>query len=440
MDTPEKLKPVSDVECLILDYGYFIELGRCLAKTFKKVWYYSPDDTEFKDVHRCTLGDGVEEIERLDDWEKPENLARLDLFIFPDLGFAPKQAYLRSIGKAVWGSGDATNIELSRTAFLKWLEKMGLPFAPYKVIKGIPALWDYLGTVERKWVKINKYREQQETFFHINITHSRPILEGLAVRFGGLSDEPVFVVQDEIEPASEIGYDGWTVDGEFPVASFAGYELKNELYLGSLKRYDDLAEPVRRINEAIAPYLKQWNDRNFISTEIRLKEENGVVVPYYIDPTMRCAGLTMEHVQENCSNLAECIWQGANGILIPPEFDKPFAVEATMHYTTDMVDGWKVVHNPGHPMIKFDHYCQKDDYCHFPPRKSNEVGVVLGLGDSVEDAIENLKENFKVMEDEPVSIEVAGFATLFDRIRKAEALGVHFSDEPLPGEEILIDS
>lgn len=437
------MKPTEDVVALCVDYGYFISLASALSRQFKKVYYYSPEDTEFKDVGKCVLGDGVDGIERLDDWETPENIERIDLFIFPDLGYAPKQQWLRSIGKLgkpVWGSGDSTYIELSRTAFLKWVKAMGLPYAPYKSVRGITALWDYLKTVERKWVKINKYREQQETFFHFNAEYSRPILEQMAVKFGGLADEPVFVVQDEIEPAYEIGYDGWTVDGAFPPSSFAGYEKKNEAYVGSLLQYEQLAEPVRRVNEAIAPYMKKWHARNFISTEIRLKEENGEVVPYYIDPTQRCAGLTMEHTQENCLNLAECIWRGAHSDMVAPEFEHKVAMEATLHYSIDACDSWKVVKDPNHPMIKFDHYVKKGDYCHFPARKSDEVGVVIGLGDTIEEAYANLQENFKVMENEPVFITPDSFADLFERIKKAEAAGIKFSDEPVPSPEILVET
>ena len=159
MDTPEKdsLKPVEDVTALCLDYSYFIEMARTLSKSFKKVYYYSPEDTEFKDVHHCVMGDGVEGIERLDDWEKPKNLRKIDLFIFPDLGFASKQAMLRSTGKPVWGSGDATEIELSRTGFLKWIKSLGLPVAPYVVKRGLKALAEHLATVDDRAHRVARF-------------------------------------------------------------------------------------------------------------------------------------------------------------------------------------------------------------------------------------------------------------------------------------------
>ena len=423
----------------MIDSGYFMSLASSLSRSFKKVYYYTPEDTEFKDVNRCVLGDGVEGIERLDDWENPENIEDIDLFIVPDLGFAPKQKLLKSMGKPVWGSGDATYMEMSRTKFLKWVEELGLPVAPYTVVRGIRELWEHLKTVERKWVKINKYREQTETFFHINAEYSRPKLEGLAMKFGGLSEKPVFVIQDEIDPAWEIGYDGWNINGGFPSQSFAGFEAKNEGYVGALLQYDELADPVREINEKIVPFLKSCGYANFLSTEIRLKEENGELKPYFIDPTFRCAGLTMEHTQENCTNLAECIWAGANGVMIRPEFKHTVAVEATMHCAHDE-DGWKVVKNPNHPMIKFDHYAEDEGYCHFPARKSDEVGVVLGLGDSVEEAFKNMQENFEVMKDSPVWISVEKFNDLFDQIKTMEEQGFKFSDKPVPDASILVET
>src|ERR1017187_10725973 len=130
----------------VVDSGYFISLARKLSQTFKKVYYCTPTDKEFLSITDSSMGCGFPEIEKIDGYEfmRPEILKTIDLFIFPDIGYAPIQQYLKSIGKFVWGSFDATELEINRTLFLKTVREIRLPVTPYKEIKGLAALRDYL--------------------------------------------------------------------------------------------------------------------------------------------------------------------------------------------------------------------------------------------------------------------------------------------------------
>lgn len=332
------------------------------------------------------------------------------------------------MGKAVFGSMGASELELYRTQFLKVIKDAGLEVCPFKKCKGLMALAEHLKTVKRKWVKVNRYRQNMETWYHLDYDHSKPKLEELAIEFGGLQNYVVFVVQDEIETDIEIGFDGWTVDGRYPSRSFQGYEKKNELYIGSEMAYDELPEHVRYVNEQMAPIHEEYGYRNFMATEIRVKDD----VPYYIDPTERLAGQTMEHQLESCTNLADVIYRGASGELVDPEFSHKYAAEATMHYTAGK--GWKVlrIHEEAEPWCKLYHYCVADELYHFPPHESDEVGVIVGLGDSIKEAVENLYENFEHLKDEPLEIRPAGFVDLLKSIETAEEEGIEFSPDPIP--------
>jgi hypothetical protein len=267
-----------------------------------------------------------------------------------------------------------------------------------------------------------------ETWHHFDYEHSLPELDRLSIEFGGLQDEVVFVVQDFIKTDVEIGYDGWCVDGEFPEASFQGYEKKDELYLGSLRTIDQLPKEVKLINEALAPLLKKFQYRNFFATEIRIKDGT----PYFIDPTLRMPGLTGEQMLETCSNLAEVIWYGAHGKMIKPKYKYSFAAEATMHYTAG--GEWKFIKVPEKikQWVKLLHYCKVDDTYHFPPSEKDEVGVILGLGDSIESAIGALKKNIKAMDKEPIKVKLDGFYDLLEGIEDAAKYGITFTDDKLP--------
>jgi len=431
-----ELKPVEDVVCVCLDYGNFVSLAESLARSFKKVYYWTPIDDEFRCLARCVYGLGVPGIVRIDDPFHPDIIDDIDLAIFPDVGFSGMQLDFKARGKAVFGAMGASEVEFSRTRFVDLLDELSLPKVPTFRLKGLSNLAAHLKTVQDKWVKINRFRGDTETFHHASWKESERVLEMLAFKFGPFKEKVVFVVQDHIDTEIEIGYDGFTIDGKYPEQAFAGYEKKNELYLGSLLPYDELPKPVLEINAAIAPLLKEYGYRNFMATEIRVKDG----VPYYIDPTMRLAGMTMEHQQESATNQAEVIWKGANGIMVKPEFSHKFAAEATMHYTLDVDGGWKTFRIPDSvkQWIKPDHYAVEDGAYHFPPRKSDECGVVIGFGNSIQEAIDELKSHFEEMKEEPVSIDEGGFVELLNCIEAAENAGMKFSDRPIPAPEEVI--
>jgi hypothetical protein len=419
------LKPVEEVSCVVVDYGSFESLADKLAETMETVYYYSPFEQEYRDINRCVIGEGLENVIRLDDPLEPDVLEQIDLFVFPDIGYGGLQHHLRDIGKAVWGANGVSDYELFRTKFLGLLKELGLPMAKSVKLVGITALAEHLKTVKDKWVKINRYRENMETWHHIDWDHSVRVLEGLALIFGGAKEHVTFVVQDVVDTPIEIGYDGWTVDGKFPPRSFQGYEKKNELYLGAWLTDSSLPKEIQQVNDALAPLLKASEYRNFIATELRVKGDQ----PYFIDPTMRMAGQTQEHLQNSCKNLANVIWMGANGVLIPPDFSHKVAAEATLHYKAGEPKDWKIlrVSKEAQPWCKFYHYCIYDGLYHFPPYRNDEVGVIIGLGDTKEAAVEALRKNFKLLEREPVEICEEKFEDLFKEIARAEARGMKFS-------------
>lgn len=436
------MKEVGEVNAVVFDYGSFLDLADSLADTYANVWYHSPREKEFRDVKECVIGKGLSKVKRVDEPLDPAFLKKIDLAIFPDIGFKGIQNLMLERGIAVWGSRAATDLELYRDKFLETIKELGLEVLPWVRIEGLTNLVEHLKGVKNKWVKVNEYRENMETWHHVDFAHSEDELTRLASEFGGYKEKVVFVVQDPLdadpdEPVMEIGYDGLSVDGDFPEQSFAGYEKKNELYLGSLRKYKQLPKEVRYVNNEIAPWLEENGYRNFLATEVRVKGKKIC----FIDPTFRLAGQTMEHYFETCPNLPEVIWKGANGILIVPEFTHQYAAEATLHYGAHH-GGWKTIMVPkeAERWIKLYHYfaTDEDDTYRFPPHKSDEVGVVIGLGNTVAKSIEHLKKNLEHLKNENISTRLGGFADLIKEIEEAENEGMEFSDKPLPSPEIAI--
>lgn len=433
------MKALKDVTACVVDYGSFQCVAEKLAESYSKVYYYAPFEAEFLDAVSCARGDGMPNVERVEDYLDPEFLRSVDLFVFPDRGYGGVQRHLREdMGKAVWGSMGFCLIEECRSLFVDLLKKLKMPQAPFVQCNGFADLADHLRGVTDKWVKIDRYRACMETWHHLDMVHSEDTLARMAKRFGPTREQLVFIVQDPIDTDVEVGYDGWSVDGRFPKASFQGYEAKNELYLGSLRTNEELPEEVAYVNKKLAPLLKQYGYRNFWSTEIRVKDGT----PFFIDPTVRMPGQTGEQLLETCENLAEVIWAGANGDLVEPEFAYTFAAEATLHYTGSQTPNeWRALHVPSglSRWVKLYHYCVVDGVARLLPHEgTDEVGVVLGVGDTAEDAIEHLKANIELLDEEPVHTEIRDFAELLKKIESAEEQGVPFSDEPLPEASIVL--
>lgn len=433
------IKPTEDVVACVVDSGYFISLARKLSKKFKKVYYSSPTDEEFLSINDFSMGEGFPEIKKIEGYGfmRPEILKEIDLFIFSDIGYSPIQNYLRSIGKSVWGSFDATKLEIMRSDFLKELKKIGLPTAYYKTCYGLTELISHLKTVTNKYIKVDRYRNEMETWHHIDFDHSKRKLEDLAIKFGGVQDNIVFIVQNEIPTSMETGCDAWTIDGMYPKQFFQGYEKKNELYIASLLDADDMPKPVTQVNKALSKVFKKYGYRNFFATEIRVGNDGK---NYFIDPTFRLPGMSGEQLLESCSNLNEVIWYGANGVLLEPVYKYKYICTASAHYCGEGgEDGWSVIKIPNEieQWVKFSHCCKVDGLYHFP-KKQCDLGIVMGCGNTLLDALSMLKKNIDWFKKEPVSFKLNGFFDLLKSIRSADKKGIKFSNDAIPSDEEVL--
>jgi hypothetical protein len=438
-----KLKNIKDVIACVVDYGTFISIADKLSETMKIVYYYSPFEEEYQNAKECLKATGLDKVIRCNNPLQPEILSTIDLFVFPDIGFAGMQNHLKSIGKAVWGNNGASELELDRAKFLDTIKKVGLPVIKYEKIIGLDALDKYLKTVKDKWVKISRYRANMETWHHIDYEHSKRRIDHFNVVFGPIRNELVFIVQDNIESDLEVGYDGWCIDGKYPSQSFQGYEKKNQLYLGCVMSNNDIPKEIKLVNQKLSPVLKEYGYRNWWATEIRIIND----IPYFIDPTPRMPGQTGEHQLESIENFSDIIWFGSNGILIEPKFKWKYAAEATLHYDASDKDiltneQWKTLDIPKEvrKWVKLYHYCKIDDIYHFFPSDIDEVGVVIGFGNTIEESINNLKENAEVLKDLPLHIDTYGFIDLLKQIKEAEKKGIKFGDSPIPNPELIIES
>lgn len=414
----------------------FMPVAEKLAEQMEKVYYYTPWEKGFADVKDCTLGDGLERIERLNDFLKAPAFSEIDLFVFPNIMYSGLQEHLESCGKAVWGSRSADELELFKGKFYKALEEIGLEVPKHKRIRGLDALREHLKEHDDLFIKISFYRETMDTWHHIDYEHSEGILDVLACKLGPFKNEILFYVLDPIKTEIEGGIDNYCIDGLWPDHAVLGYEKKNETYLATVKPFAEMPEEFLIVNEAIAPVLKQYRYRNFFSTEVRVKGDKS----YFIDPTCRTPSPAGEEQLELYGNIGEIIWKGSHGELVQPEIVAEFAGESLLHHTGSNKE-WRSLKVPKEvrQWVKLYGCAEVKGVNWWPPNDEPTIGCVVGIGDTLEEVIDHIKETVDALGDAPVKIDFSSFPSLLAEIEAASEKGIEFTDKPLPEPATVIN-
>jgi hypothetical protein len=425
-----------------IDHGSYTEVGLRLAREFGRVLYFKPWVSSSPQTFPLIVGDGFNEMERIPDiWDR---LDEIDLFVFPDLYFGPLQLHLESLGKRVWGARNAERYEYDRELFVKTLKEIGLPVPKVKVCVGITALREYLMENENQYIKISTTRGDSESWHHINYDLSQQKLNAMLFYYGPVSERVRFQVWDHIESAIEIGYDGPTVDGQF-FDSMQGFEKKNLAYIGAWTKYSDMPEAVREVNEAFAPILKAERCRSMFGSEVRVTEDS---TPYFIDATIRTPCPPGESQLEMYTNLGEVMWHGSVGDVVPIEPAAKFAVQV-MLYSAWAEGNWCPIEIPDkvRKWVKLFSSCKVNDLYYAVPDEmgepivhgNTEVGGVVGLGDTIEEAIDACREHCDELKGFDLDFQFSELAECLKSIRAGEDQDVEFTKDTVPEPESVIE-
>lgn len=423
-----------DLTVCVVDHGLFLPLAQKLAEQVKRVIYWTPWEEAFPTVKRCVIGDGFEGIERVESiWPVKSEVG---LWVFPDIGFAGMQQELEAQGALVWGSRNADELEINRGKFLRTLAQLELPVPEYTAVKGITNLRLHLKDKEDKWLKISKYRGDIETAHWRDWQQDEGLLDFWAFKLGPMREQITFYVLDQIETEVEDGLDTWCVDGQFPKLCIHGMEKKDQSYIGTFQAYADMPEEVTQASNAFASVLKAYGYRNFFSTEVRITAEGE---SYFIDPTCRMGSPPSQVMTEMIGNLAEILYAGAQGECVEPEPVAQFGVQAILKHKGDRTQ-WREVELPQslRQWVKCGFCCEVDGRLAFPPDTCDDIGWVVATGDSIKEAIGNLREHVEELPD-GVCCEFASLADLLKEINEAEKSGMEFTDQPIPNPAVILD-
>src|SRR5665811_1875092 len=117
------MKP-ANITCCVCDHGLFLHVAQKLAECYVKVFYWMPSDKCMPRIGDAIVGDGFENVERVENiWDI---YSKVDLWCFPDVGMAGLQKHLVREGKAVWGHRGGDELETNRGLLLKTLKKLDM--------------------------------------------------------------------------------------------------------------------------------------------------------------------------------------------------------------------------------------------------------------------------------------------------------------------------
>jgi phosphoribosylamine-glycine ligase len=413
---------LKDKIAIVYDNGLFIEIAKTLSKSFKKVYYYMPWKNGFPKSNQYIVGEGIEGVERIHDFWKYKDKA--DIIIFPDIYDGDLQLELVKQGKLVWGGRMGEEMELYRDRMKRHMKSVGLYVTPFAVIKGLDKLREYLKENDNVWIKQNITRGDFETFKSESYQIVEPVLDELEHSLGRLKHIKEFIVEQALDDAVETGVDLYTVDGNYPSETLAGIEVKDLGYVGKIVPYAQLSTKVTDFNDKIQPALKAFGYRGFMSTEIRVSKNKP---PYMVDFCARAGSPPNELYQLMYKNLADIIWYGANGILIDPITTKKYGVEALIH--SSWADkNWQAVTFPDkyRENIKLRNACKIDGLYYAVPQSVGlpEIGAVVGEGDTMEEAIEQVKKIAETIKGHYIEIKIDSIDVALKQFEELENYGV----------------
>lgn len=422
---------LKDKTILVRDYGLFATWAQKFTESYGRVLYYCPYKQAFPRSQQFAIGTGLEGVERISNfWD---HVDEADIFFFPDVYDGDLQVTLREMGKPVWGAAKGEELELMRWQTKGFLKKdLHLPVQNVERIIGVDALREYLREEDNKYVKISLLRGDFETFHHITYDLTEPILDDIEQKLGPWKVSKEFIVEDAIDDAIEIGYDGFTIDGQYPNPGMFGYEIKDVAYIGVVRPYQKLPKQLKEVNEKLAPVFAEYNYRGFWSSEIRVGPDG---LPYLTDPCCRAGSPPSELYQEMFSNWGQIVWHGAQGECIKPQPVAKYGVEVLIH--SQWADQhWQAVYVEPEirKWVKLRNVCQVEDVLYVAPQVVGlpEIGAIVAVDDTLIGAIKKVKSYCEKVTGYSLELNLDRIAEAVQVIGDAQKMGIEFSDDPLP--------
>ena len=414
---------------LVNDAGIFTDIAASLSDKGKNdVILCSPWQSVYPSWKDFAAGVGMKGVRKQDKHGNPllfwEQVESADCICNFDVGNNDQIGFLRKMfpKKSIWGSGRGERIEADRIFLKGIIDALELDQVPHKVIKGITALKAYIKSNPDKYVKINVFRGDMESFHAVSEEDNRADFLKLELTLGPNAEDTLFIVEDMIDAKAEIGYDGFFAKTDYADKCFCGIEYAKNLYLAKVFDYEDLPAPIFDTMEALAPVLERVDYRGAISTEERivsLKEH------YLIDVCSRLPSPLSALYPEFIKNWPEFVYRTGLGEPCPLDIDVKYVGAFALSSMRGKEEYLPInVKESDRDKIKFQSVTMHDGK--YSGVKGNEIiATIVASGDTKEEVLEKLKDYAKLVDAPGLNTdEINGINIILESFNAAKSIGI----------------
>lgn len=417
--------------CLVFDYGSYISLAVRLGREsdgFGKVFYYVPLVHNGFPTHKpYDIGRNVEGITKVDEWASV--IDDVDLVCFPDVFEPALQTYFKKIGKAVFGSKYAGELEYDRVLLKHKIEELGLPINDYWVAKGVDELDSILKQEKDVYVK-SSLRGDSETWNSTNYLLSRGELDRMRHDLGVYQTEETYIIESKIKSLAEIGIDTFCINGDYPIDALSGIEIKDTGYYGQIVKYNSLPQQLKKVTDKFSNIFRELKYCSFHSNEVIIGEDKK---GYLLDLTQRMPSPPGDIMSEIYTNFPEIVWMVGNGLIPTLEYKYTHGVELVIKSDLAKTDASPIIVPDEYKnFVKIKNLTIDDDgVWYYSPLEGNdmrEIGSVIGLGNTMREAVNMAKKIADSLEGLDIEINTDCIDKVKEQINRLKSIGIHYLD------------
>lgn len=421
------MKSINEVVCLVYDYGNYISIAERLARSdaYQTVFYFCPKIMNgFPDHKPVDIGRNIPNVQVINEWATV--IDSVDLVIFPDSHEPGLQVFFESLGKKVFGCRWGCEIEHNRSYAKQLMKEIDLPVNDYEVAFGIDDLESLLRNRENVYVK-SSLRGDMESWHHENYLLSKNELERMRNSLGTYKNKETYIIESPIESIAEIGIDSFCVDGIYPSQSLSGIELKDTGYYGQIVNYISLPRQLKLVSDKFSDVFRDLRYRGAYSNEVIISTDKK---GYLIDSTCRCAQPPTDLSLELYSNYPEIVWWVANGMvpIINPKYKHgvQFIIKSDLARTEPSPI---IVPDVFKNYVKIKNLTIDDDgLWYYTPMgiDMTEIGSVIGMGDTMQGAIDMAKMVAAEIKGFDIKIKTDCINDAVDQIQRLRQIGINY--------------
>lgn len=413
--------------CLTIDYGSYISVAERLGREdgFGKSYYAMPYVYNGYPDHKSEdIGKNVPNVIKVREWA--EIINDVDLIVFPDAHEPALQEFFVGLGKKVYGSRYASELEHDRVLLKKKMEELGLPVNDYWVSVGVDELEELLKSKENLWIK-SRLRGDLETFKHTNWILSKGELQRMRTNLGASQNNAIYVSEEDIDSLAEIGADLECIDGMYPTENLNGIELKDTGYYGQILPYDLLPKQLKNVSDKLSNTFRELSYRGAYSNEVIIDKK---LKGYLLDNTCRCPQPPTDLKMEMYTNYPEVIWFVANGIVPKIEYKYKHGVQFILKSDLAKTDASPIIIPDQYKnFVKIKNWTiDEDGVSYYVPLgiEMSEAASCVGMGNTMREAINMATKIANSLQGFDIKINTDCIDKVKEQIGRLKAIGIHY--------------